>query len=175
MFTLPVIALELFHLSKFYLDEKTPLLKSALLILTVGLCLNIFCVGQAARGSAKNMSQQKGSVAQKVWEPLFYIYSSLGSTPFALCAFDCSRLFFTVVLSAPHHQPGTSFQLFQVGIPQISNSPQNLDFVRRFPRKSKKFINLGPTSENFWSPYFKTSIANLLKTFMFLNFPLLSF
>src|SRR6218665_1215884 len=69
-----LIALELFHLSKFYLDEKTPLLKSALLILTVGLCLNIFCVGQAARGSAKNMSQQKGSVAQKVWEPLFYIY-----------------------------------------------------------------------------------------------------
>src|SRR6218665_1215885 len=106
---------------------------------------------------------------------VLYIYSSLDSTPVALCAFDCSHLFFTVVLSAPHHQPGTSFQLFQVGIPQISNSPQNLDFVRRFPRKSKKFINLGPTSENFWSPYFKTSTANLLKTFVFLNFPLLSF
>ena len=29
--------------------------------------------GRAARGSAKNISQQKGSVAQKVWEPLAYI------------------------------------------------------------------------------------------------------
>src|SRR6218665_2738439 len=40
----------------------------------MGVCLhvNIFCVGQAARGSAKNISQQKGSAAQKVWEPLLY-------------------------------------------------------------------------------------------------------
>jgi len=38
----------------------------------MGLCINIFCVGQAARGSAKNISQQKGSAAVKVWEPLVY-------------------------------------------------------------------------------------------------------
>src|SRR6218665_2145535 len=41
-------------------------------LIIMGLCLNIFCVGQAARGSARNISQQKGSAAQKVWEPLLY-------------------------------------------------------------------------------------------------------
>jgi len=34
------------------------------------LCLNIFSLGQAARGSAEKKLQEKGSTAQKVWEPL---------------------------------------------------------------------------------------------------------
>jgi len=36
------------------------------------MSLNICSIGQAARGSAKNIQQQKGSAAQKVWELLPY-------------------------------------------------------------------------------------------------------
>src|SRR6218665_1930842 len=73
-----VIALEFFHLSKFYLDEKTPLLKqffsyfNCRFLNNNGLMHKYLLCWPGRQRSAKNISQQKGSAAQKVWEPLFY-------------------------------------------------------------------------------------------------------
>src|SRR6218665_1563698 len=68
----PVIALEFFHLSKFYLDENTPLLKQYFSYFNCRILNNnelmpkylLYWPGR--QGSAKNISQQKGSTAQNV-------------------------------------------------------------------------------------------------------------
>src|SRR6218665_1800552 len=71
-----VIALEFFHRSKFYLDEKTPLLKqcssylNCRLLNNNGLMPKYLLCWPGRQGSVKNISQQKGSTDQKVWEPL---------------------------------------------------------------------------------------------------------
>jgi len=56
----------------FYLDGKTPLLIQCFLILTVyaslhnvGLWLNIFSIGQAAKGSAKIFNSKRGLQPKK--------------------------------------------------------------------------------------------------------------